>query len=137
MTHHKTYPGFSRTRNGRVRVFCFACRLLQSQMDAEASEEKWTIQRLLTKHHKTIEAMSVLTALQLALVFGASTTTCENSLSTLLSVFADCRHSMLHSRKARLVQLAFEKDLTKNCQNECIVPYYPSRSLHSQNAGLL
>ncbi len=46
---------------------------------------------------------TILTALQLALVFGTSTVTCENSFSTLKSVFTD-RRNMLHARKARLVQ---------------------------------
>lgn len=98
--------------------YCVARRFLQSQME-EASEEKWTVQKLLSKHHKTLEAMpTVLLALRLALVFGASTATCENSFSTLKGVFTDRRRSMLHARKARLVQLAFEKDLTKKCRNE-------------------
>ncbi|CAM4556543.1 unnamed protein product [Leuciscus chuanchicus] len=98
--------------------FCVARRFLQSQMEDD-SEEKWTVQRLLSKHYKTLKAMpTALTALQLALVFGASTATCENSFSTLKNVFSEHRRSMLHTRKARLVQLAFEKDLTKKCCGE-------------------
>lgn len=64
----ETYPGFSTTQNGGISV---ASQFRQSQMDEEDSEENWTVQRLLSKHCKTLEAVStVVTALQQALVFG-------------------------------------------------------------------
>ena len=62
---------------------------------------------------------TVLTALQLTLVFGASTATCENLFSILKSVFTDHRRSMLHVRKARLVQLAFEKEMPEQMEGHC------------------
>lgn len=37
--------------------YCDARRFLQSQMEEEASEENWTVQRILSKHQKTLEAM--------------------------------------------------------------------------------
>lgn len=43
---------------------------------------------------------------------------CENSFSTLRSVFSDHRRAMLHGRKAQLVQLGFERDLTRKCTAE-------------------
>ena len=33
-------------------------------------------------------------------------------------IFSEHRRTMLHERKARLVQLAFVKDLTRKCANE-------------------
>jgi len=82
-------------------------------------EGKWTIKSVLHHFHSTLEAMpSVLTAFKAALTFGASTATCENSFSTLKNVFSEHRRSMLHTRKACLVQLAFEKDLTRKCKTE-------------------
>ncbi len=57
-------------------------------------------------------------AMKCALTFGASTATCENSFSTLKNVFTDNRRSMLHQRKAQLVQLAFERDLTRKFRDE-------------------
>lgn len=61
---------------------------------------------------------SVLTALKTGLTLGASTAMCENSFSVLRNVFTDHRRSMRHTRKAQLIQLAFEKDLTRKCQHE-------------------
>ena len=60
----------------------------------------------------------VMTAFKHALTFGASTATCENSFSTLKNVFSDHRRSMLHSRKANLIQLAFENDLSVKFRDE-------------------
>ncbi|KAK5918350.1 hypothetical protein CgunFtcFv8_003123 [Champsocephalus gunnari] len=80
---------------------------------------KWTIKTLLTTFHKTLEAMpSVIGAFKSALTFGASTATCENSFSALKNIFSDHRRSMLHQRKAHLIQLGFEKDLTRKCRDE-------------------
>ena len=98
--------------------YTVARAFLLSQM-ALVPEENWTVQKVLSKHHATLQSMpTVLLAFRLALVFGASTATCENSFSTLKGVFTDRRRTMLHERKARLVQLAFEKDLTVKCITE-------------------
>ncbi|CAL8254540.1 unnamed protein product [Boreogadus saida] len=76
-------------------------------------EANWTIQHIISTYRIQLSAMpSVLTAFKHALTFGASTAMCENSFSTLRNVFSEHRLTMLHERKARLVQLAFEKDLT-------------------------
>ena len=48
-----------------------------------------------------------------ALTIGISTATCENSFSTLTRVLNPRRRSMTHERKAQLVFLAFEKQLTR------------------------
>lgn len=99
--------------------YVVAKKFIRTQMDGETIDGKWTIKRLLSLHHKTLEAMpSVLIALKHGLTFGASTAMCENSFSTLKNVFTDHRRAMLHTRKAQLVQLAFEKDLTRKCKNE-------------------
>ncbi len=84
-----------------------------------SSGEKLTLKQILKEHHTTLEAMpSVLAAMKCALTFGASTATCENSFSTLKNVFTDNRRSMLHQREAQLVQLAFERDLTRKFRDE-------------------
>ncbi len=84
-----------------------------------SSGDKLTLKQILKEHHTTLEAMSsVLAAMKCALTFGASTATCENSFSTLKNVFTDNRRSMLHQRKAQLVQLAFERDLTRKFRDE-------------------
>ncbi|KAG9282357.1 zinc finger MYM-type protein 1-like [Astyanax mexicanus] len=98
--------------------FVVAKTFFQTQMERE-KETKWTLKRPLQNHKKTLEAMpSVLIAMKLALTFGASTAMCENSFSVLKNVFTDHRRSMHHIRKAQLVQLAFERDLTRKCTNE-------------------
>lgn len=80
---------------------------------------EWTTRKVLQHLHRPLEAMpSVITALKHALTFGASTALCENSFSTLKNVFTDHRQSMLHQRKANLIKLAFEKDLTKKFREE-------------------
>uniref|UniRef100_A0A1A8I409 HAT C-terminal dimerisation domain-containing protein n=1 Tax=Nothobranchius kuhntae TaxID=321403 RepID=A0A1A8I409_NOTKU len=83
------------------------------------NEEKWTIKTVLHHFHSSLEAMpSVITAYKAALTLGASTALCENSFSTLKNVFSEHRRSMLHTREACLIQLAFEKDLTRKCKTE-------------------
>ena len=85
----------------------------------QAMEGDWTIQHIISTYRIQLSAMpSVPTAFKHALTFGASTAMCENSFSTLRNVFSEHRRTMLHERKARLVQLAFEKDLTRKCTNE-------------------
>ena len=49
-----------------------------------------------------------------ATIIGISTATCENSFSALTRVLRPARQSMSHERKDALVQLAFEKTLTRN-----------------------
>jgi len=80
---------------------------------------KITITKLLSEHSEVLKAMpTVYLALQLAVTLGASTAMCENSFSVLKNVMRDDRKSMLHPRKAHLVQMAFEDDLTKKLKNE-------------------
>ncbi|KAL0968294.1 hypothetical protein UPYG_G00264930 [Umbra pygmaea] len=97
--------------------FEVAKEFLMSQK--QAMQQDWTIQHIISTYHNHLIAMpSVLTAFKHALTFGASTAMCENSFSTLKNVFSEHRRTMLHERKARLVQLAFEKDLTRKCTRE-------------------
>ena len=49
-----------------------------------------------------------------AATISISTATCENSFSALTRVLRPARQLMSHERKAALVQLAFEKTLTRN-----------------------
>lgn len=80
---------------------------------------KWTIANILSTFNCALQAMpTVLIAYTLALTLGASTAMCENSFSTLKSVFSEHWRSMLHRRKAQLIQLAFEKDLTHKFKSE-------------------
>ncbi|KAI7812918.1 hypothetical protein IRJ41_012057 [Triplophysa rosa] len=84
-----------------------------SDKESDTDREKWTTRLILSKDHNALQTMpSVLIALKHALACGASTATHENSFSSLRNVFTDHRCSMLHKRKAQLVQLTFEKDLT-------------------------
>jgi hypothetical protein len=55
---------------------------------------------------------SVRDVLSVALTLGASSSTCESTFSTLSRILTPYRRSMLHARKANLVVLAFEHDLT-------------------------
>lgn len=97
--------------------YTVARQFLRSHMEGSSppsADGKWTQKNLLTTCHKTLEALpSILMALKAALTFGASTATCENSFSALKNVFSKHRRSMLHLRKAQLIQLSLEKDLTK------------------------
>ena len=52
-------------------------------------------------------------ALKLGDILGASTTKCASSFSVLKAIVRDRRQSIKHTRKARLVRLVFESDLTK------------------------
>jgi len=56
---------------------------------------------------------SVLHALKLSVTLGASTAMCENTFPALKNIFRENRRAVVHSRKAQLVQLDFERDLTK------------------------
>lgn len=81
--------------------------------------EPMTISELVTKHRTVFTAMpQVFAAFKQAMTFGASTAMCENSFSTLKRVFSDHRRSMLHGRKANLIRLAFENDLTRKFNGE-------------------
>ncbi|CAL9701671.1 unnamed protein product [Knipowitschia caucasica] len=82
-------------------------------------EEKVTLSQLVAKEYMVLSAMpAVMTAFKHALTFGASTAMCENSFSTLKNVFTEHRRSMLHKRKAHLIQLAFENDLSRKFKDE-------------------
>jgi len=75
--------------------------------------------QILKQFQRPLEAMpTVFTAFKHGLTFGASTASCENSFSTLKNVYTEHRLTMLHQRKANLIQLAFEKDLTRKFRNE-------------------
>ncbi|KAM8769430.1 uncharacterized protein AB9X84_001697 isoform 1-T1 [Acanthopagrus schlegelii] len=101
--------------------FEVACNFLRAQMEESSPPdgEKWTMKQILKQFHRPLEAMpTVLTAFKHGLTFGASTASCENSFSTLKNVFTEHRQSMLHQRKANLIHLAFEKDLTRKFRDE-------------------
>jgi hypothetical protein len=53
-----------------------------------------------------------------ALTIGASTATCEATFSTLSRVLTPFRTSMSHSRKANLVLLSFESDISNNIKSD-------------------
>lgn len=53
-----------------------------------------------------------------ALTIGASSSTCEASFSALARVLTPYRRSMLHKRKADLVLLAYEQDITNGIKIE-------------------
>ena len=53
-----------------------------------------------------------------ALTIGASSSTCEATFSTLTRVLTPYRRSMLHARKADLVLLAYESDITNSLKSE-------------------
>lgn len=109
----------SLTKSTIVETECIVAKQFISTQINKEGNAKLTTQNLLSKYHKTLEAMpSVLTALKTGLTLGASTVMCENSFSVLRNVFTDHRRSMRHTRKAQLIQLAFEKDLTRKCQHE-------------------
>ncbi|CAK6983693.1 zinc finger MYM-type protein 1-like [Scomber scombrus] len=101
--------------------FEVARKFLRAQMEESSPPdgEKWTMKQILKQFQRPLEAMpTVLTAFKHGLTFGASTASCENSFSTLKNVFTEHRQSMLHQRKANLIQLAFEKDLTQKFRDE-------------------
>ncbi|CAM4659993.1 unnamed protein product [Leuciscus chuanchicus] len=92
-------------------------KLCESELPPD--DGKWTLSNMLTKFSGALQAMpSVLTAMTNAVTLGASTAMCENSFSTLKNIYSEHRRSMLHKRKAHLIQLAFEKDLTRRFRNE-------------------
>lgn len=77
-------------------------------------EEKGTLSQLVAKEYMVFSAMpAIMTTFEHALTFAASTAMCENSFSTLKNVVTEHRRSMLHRRKAHLIQLAFENDLSR------------------------
>ncbi|KAL7404136.1 hypothetical protein ABVT39_010269 [Epinephelus coioides] len=98
--------------------FTVARHFLQTEM-ARSTEAKWTPATILQRYSGPLTAMpSVLAALRHGVTFGSSSATCENSFSTLTNVFSQHRRSMLHPRKAHLIQLAFESDLTRRFREE-------------------
>lgn len=95
--------------------FTVACQFWQTRSTGQ--DENLTLVKLFTNYSGVFQAMPVvLSALKHALTFGASTAMCENSFSTLKNVFSEHRRSMLHSRKAHLIQL--ENDLSRKFREE-------------------
>jgi len=83
------------------------------------NDKKMNASRLTSEHHSVLRAIpSVLHALKLSVKLGASTAMCENSFSALKNIFRENRQAMVHSSKAQLVQLAFERDLNKKLSRE-------------------
>ena len=70
------------------------------------------------KSPKMSAVPSVNNILRLALTFGATSATCKGTFSTLTRILTPYRGSMLHQRKADLVLLAFEHDLTEKLLSE-------------------
>ena len=76
---------------------------------------KPTTTKLLSERCEALKAMPTIhLALKLEFTLGSSTAKCENSLSVLKTIIRDRSQSMKHVPKARLVQLALERDLTKS-----------------------
>ncbi|KAI9546575.1 hypothetical protein NQZ68_025737 [Dissostichus eleginoides] len=93
--------------------FAVARNFLQSEM-ARSTGDVWTPTSILQRFSRPLAAMpTVLTALKHGVTFGASSAICESTFSTLTNVFSQHRRSMLHPRKACMIQLACEADLTK------------------------
>lgn len=59
-----------------------------------------------------------------ALTFGASTSICENSFSTLSRILSPFRRSMSSIRLSHLSLLAFEKDLTNSLRQEEFLSHF-------------
>ena len=57
-----------------------------------------------------------------------ATATCESSFSALTRVLCPSRQSMTHERKAALVQLAFEKSLTRSIDLDEFMAKFASSS---------
>ncbi|GAA6089159.1 zinc finger MYM-type protein 1-like [Tachysurus ichikawai] len=109
---------------------CIVAKQYISRIKTEESQQKMTVMRLLSEQHKVLEA-SVLSALKVAVTFGASAAMCENSFSALKNIFTDHRRAMSHTRKSQLVHLAFERDLMK------IFPSATSRGGPSAYTGMV
>ena len=62
--------------------------------------------------------LTVHFSLKLGVTLGASTAKCKNSFCVLKTIMRDRRQSMKHARKAHLVQLAFEGDLTRKLKSD-------------------
>lgn len=91
----------------------------QDNMQERQDKNKVTLAELVSEWSSVLKSMPVvMTAFKHALTFGASTAMCENSFSTLKNVFSEHRRSMLHTRKANLIQLAFENDLSVKFRDE-------------------
>ncbi|KAL7401257.1 hypothetical protein ABVT39_025600 [Epinephelus coioides] len=98
--------------------FTVAQQFLKNRCTGQ-DEEKVTLSQLVAEESRVFSTMpAVMTVFKHALTFGASTAMCENSFSTLKNVFTEHRRSMLHKRKAHLIQLAFENDLSRKFKDE-------------------
>ena len=75
---------------------------------------KPTTIKLLSEHCEAFTAMpTVHLALKLGVILEASIAKCGNFFCVLKTIVRDRWQSMKHARKAHLVQLAFENNLTK------------------------
>ncbi|KAI7797371.1 hypothetical protein IRJ41_000339 [Triplophysa rosa] len=112
-------PIMDLTNSSIVETECIVAKQFISRIKMEESQQKMAVMRLLSKQRKVLEAMpSVLSALKVAVTFGASTAMCENSFSMPKNVFTDHRRAMTHFRKSQLVQFAFERDLARKYRDE-------------------
>jgi len=119
--------------------FAVARSFLLKQLTVPSSlcqHENWTAEKILKEFCGSLGAMpGVAAAFKIAATFGASAATCERSFSALKNTFSDHRQTMLHNRKANLIQLAFEKDLTnkfKDDWKDCFLKRFHSMSRRLQ-----
>jgi len=63
-----------------------------------------------------------------ALTFGGSSASCEASFSTLTRIMTPSRRSMSHTRKANLVILSFEHQLTKTLDKIALMKRFAQKS---------
>ncbi|KAK6323435.1 hypothetical protein J4Q44_G00057740 [Coregonus suidteri] len=112
--------------------FSVARQFLKTQIACSGSNEnKWTPIDILQRFSGPLSTMpTVLTALKHVLTFGASTATCENSFFTLTNVFSKLRRSMLHPKKAKLIQLAFEGIIQDDFGENGMIDYSGSSTEH-------
>ena len=75
---------------------------------------KSTTTKGFSEHCKALKAIPTIhLVLKLGVTLAASTKKCENSFSVLKQIMRDCRQSTEHARKAHLVHLVLESNLTK------------------------
>ena len=102
-----------------VHQFIVAREFFLQQLQQRQDKNQVTLGLFVSENDAVLKSMPVvMTAFKHALTFGASTAMCENSFSTLKNVFSEHRRSMLHERKANLIQLAFENDLSIKFRDE-------------------
>jgi len=72
--------------------------------------------------------LSVCQLFAAAATFGASSATCEASLSALTRILTAYRRSMTHERKRNLVILSFLQSYTKNVNMEEVLRCFSKKS---------